>query len=715
MKFSLRVTLTTLLLSVILITVVALGYNSYRNARFTADDLTHQVLEQTSLRVDHQLNDLLFSANEQSTLSRALLQTRQFDPHSFPRLAAYWLEVMKAQKRLTRLSLGLEATGEWFYVRRRPDGELAIGELRKDQQTGKLGLRDYWPKDYPNGKPFSTFADKSDEDPRPRPWYVAAKKAGRQTWSESYVFFGTEGFADVPGASCATPLSNPDGSLLGVMSAGFALSELCHYLQELRVGQNGYAFVIEFRADGSRQVIAHPNPEILLRTVRGPGGEARHELVPMEELADHRVQAFLTSCNLPAGFHPSDLKGMKRVSFHFEGASYLGGYQCLSNDDTPDWLICTIIPEVDVLERVYRSNRETLVIGVAILLVAILFSLYFSRWVARDMERLALETEAIGRLEVEPRPVLHSIVHEVDHLAVATEQTKTSLRSFQKFVPAELVRVLLSSGQEAALGGESKIVTVYFCDLADFTAVSEKLAPQELVQHLSDYFGTFSAQILESGGTVDKYIGDAIMAFWGAPISHPQPALAACTTAIRNQQSLKKLRDRWQAEGKPQLFARIGIHQGEVVVGNIGSTARLNYTVMGDAVNLASRLEGLNKYYGTETLISGNLYSEVRSTVIARPVDWVSVKGKTEGVLIHELLALRGEGAGSADDLVDLATRALERYRARDWGEAIRLFEELLRLRPDDGPARLLLGRGRSYQQSPPPAEWDGVYRMEKK
>src|SRR5262249_16574495 len=276
-------------------------------------------------------------------------------------------------------------------------------------------------------------------------WYVAAKTARQQTWSETYVFFGTEGFADVPGATCATPIYRADGSLVGVLGASFALSELCGYLQELRVGQNGYAFVVEFRADGSRQVIAHPNPEILLRATRGSRKEGSRELVPLEELADRRVLAFLKSCNLPADFHPSVLEGMERVEFRHDGVSYLGGYRCLSLKETPDWLICTVIPEAEVLERAHRSTRNTIFIGLAILLVAVLVSLHLSRRVARKMELLAQETEAIGRLEVEPLPIVHSLVREVDHLAVAVEQTKTSLRSFQKDVPAELVPLLLSS------------------------------------------------------------------------------------------------------------------------------------------------------------------------------------------------------------------------------------------------------------------------------
>jgi len=316
---------------------------------------------------------------------------------------------------------------------------------------------------------------------------------------------------------------------------------------------------------------------------------------------------------------------------------------------------------------------------------------------------------------VDPLPVAHSLVQEVDRLAVAMEESKTSLRSFQKYVPADLVRQLLSSGQEAKLGGENKIVTIYFCDLADFTSVSEKLTPQELVQHLSAYFGTFSGQILATGGTVDKYVGDAIMAFWGAPIPNPTHALAACTTALRNQQSLKELRGRWQAEGKPLLFARIGIHMGEVVVGNIGSPARLNYTVMGDAVNLASRLEGLNKYYGTEILISESVFEEVKATVVARPLDYVSVKGKTRAVLIFELLGLKGEAGKVVEDLAELSARALACYREQRWAEAIALFEQVMQLRPEDGPARSMIVRCRAYQATPPPPGWDGVHHMESK
>ena len=265
------------------------------------------------------------------------------------------------------------------------------------------------------------------------------------------------------------------------------------------------------------------------------------------------------------------------------------------------------------------------------------------------------------------------------------------------------------------MGGEKRRATVYFCDLANFTSVSEKMAPEELVRHLADYFGAFSDDILAAGGTVDKYIGDAIMAFWGCTVPTDNHAAAACVTALRNQAALRSLRERWRAEGKPLLSARIGLHTGEVVVGNIGSAVRLNYTVMGDVVNLASRLEGLNKYYGTAILVSEQTYREAQEVVRACPVDWVAVKGKTAAVQVYELLGLKDEPSKDADELADMAVQALALYRGRKWEGAIHGFEQILRLRPGDGPAELLLARCRIYQENPPGAEWDGVHHMEGK
>ena len=434
------------------------------------------------------------------------------------------------------------------------------------------------------------------------------------------------------------------------------------------------------------------------------------ELVPIDELADRRVPAFLAQ--IPPGLVPSTLRGTIPVEFEQAGVRYLGAYFCLSTRTTPDWLVCIVMPEDDVLAGVYRGNRATMMIGIVILFVAILVGLYVSTQVARPLERIARETEAIGRIELQAHPVAHSIVKEVDHLAEAVEKTKTSLRSFRKYVPADLIRLVHSTGLEATLGGERRRMTVSFCDIANFTTLSEQVSPEELVLQMGDYFGPLSNDILSTGGTVDKYIGDAIMAFWGAPVPTEDHAIAACDAALRNQASLEQLRRRWRADGKPELFARVGIQTGDVIVGNIGSEARLNYTVMGDTVNLASRLEGLGKQYGTRILIGESTYREARSVVYARAVDRVSVKGKTEGMMVYELLAMKADARPEHLELAALSDRALEFYQERNWEAALEVFEEIGRLRPGDGPSSVLADRCRAFLECPPAEDWDGVYRM---
>jgi adenylate cyclase len=722
MKITLRLTLTSILVSLLLLTMGTFGFSFYRNARSTAADLSKQILDQNLLLIDFQINDALNAANEQGKTNVRLFKSGRFRHDNFPDLARYWLDLMREHPRLTRLSLAVEATGEWFHVTRTNAG-LVVGELRRNHSTGKLDLAEYRPEGYP-GKPDFFEPDRSGLDPRRRPWYIEAKQARKQIWSDTYMLVSSRGEPEMPGVSCATPILAENGSLVGVVGASFDVIKLSNYLSTLKVGSsgNGFAFVIEFRDDGTRRVIAHKNHEILLRPIKSPqplasktAHQPTRELVPIDELIDRRVSAFVAKARFPEKFTPSRLEGTKSIEFDYKGVRYFGAYSCLSTPVTPDWLICIVMPEDDVLARVYRGNQSTFLIGVVILVVAIAIGLYIAMQVARPLERIARETEAIGRIELTRHPVAHSIVREVDHLAEAIEKTKTSLRSFRKYVPADLIRRVHTTGLEAALGGERRRMTVSFCDIANFTTLSETVSPEELVLQMGDYFGPLSHDILSTGGTVDKYIGDAIMAFWGAPAPTEDHAIAACDSALRNQASLEELRRRWRAEGKPELFARVGIMTGDVIVGNIGSDARLNYTVMGDTVNLASRLEGLGKQYFSRILIGESTYQDAKSAVVARAVDRVTVKGKTEGMMVYELLAMRVDAGPEFLELADLSDRALELYLARDWESALDLFEKIGRLRLGDGPATVLGDRCRGFLACPPAEGWDGVYRMASK
>ncbi len=291
---------------------------------------------------------------------------------------------------------------------------------------------------------------------------------------------------------------------------------------------------------------------------------------------------------------------------------------------------------------------------------------------------------------------------------------KTGLRSFQKYVPADLVRLLIESGQEAELGGTRRELTVYFSDLVGFTSISEKLDPDTLVDLLSHYLDAMTGEILGNDGTVDKFIGDAIMAFWGAPRPHDNHPLAACRTALRNQAQLATLRAEWQRAGLPPLEARIGLHTGPATVGNFGSPNRLDYTAIGDTVNIASRLEGLNRIYGTSILISDATRAAVEGKMITRPIDRVAVKGRDQGILIHELIAEADSLPATDLAWIDHYADALERYFAADWTAARDGFDTVLRAKPADPAAQLLRERCQTYSANPPTGAWHGIFQAPK-
>ena len=283
--------------------------------------------------------------------------------------------------------------------------------------------------------------------------------------------------------------------------------------------------------------------------------------------------------------------------------------------------------------------------------------------------------------------------------------------AFQTYVSPAVVEELLTHPEFAGLGGRRTVLTVLFSDLEGFTPISEGMDPEELVAFLNEYLTEMTEVVLGHGGTVDKFEGDAIMAFFGAPLPLPDHPARAVRAALEMQYKMRMLREKWAREGKPQVRMRIGLNTGEVVVGNMGSHKKMDYTVMGDAVNLAARLEGVNKVYRTEILISYATY-KAAGDILAREIDTVRVKGKAQAVCIYEPLM---NSAPETVQKVRVYEEGLRLYRERRWKEAIEAFEEVLRMYPEDGPASVLRERCMGFLHSPPPDDWDGVWELTQK
>src|SRR5208337_2862325 len=263
-------------------------------------------------------------------------------------------------------------------------------------------------------------------------------------------------------------------------------------------------------------------------------------------------------------------------------------------------------------------------------------------------------------------------------------------------------------------GGEVKELTIMFSDIRDFTTLSEGMSPDDLVLLLNEYFGAMTDILYQHFGTLDKYIGDAIMAFWGSPLPQEDHAFRACSAALQMVARLEELNRDWHAHGRPEIAVGIGLNTGPVNVGNMGSDKRLAWTVMGDNVNLASRLEGMTKQYRSRVIISESTYNQVADQFVAREVDRIRVKGKKHPVVIYELLASVSERRAYATLLAQFNT-ALNVYRSQNWREAAEKFGELLALYPDDGPTQVLLQRCLEFIEEAPEAAWDGVYVMKSK
>lgn len=286
---------------------------------------------------------------------------------------------------------------------------------------------------------------------------------------------------------------------------------------------------------------------------------------------------------------------------------------------------------------------------------------------------------------------------------------------FSHYLNASVVELLVRQPERLRLGGESCDLTILFSDVRGFTTLSEALGPVKLVQVLNEYLTRMTDLVFEQEGTLDKYIGDALMAFFGAPIEQPDHPARACRSALAMMASLEGLNQELAATGAPRLAIGIGINTGPVVVGNMGSRMRFDYTVMGDAVNLASRLEGLTKQYGVDILLGELTVRALGPGFVLREIDQVKVKGKTEPVIIHQLVGLEGKVPEKTLTVIDLGRQALAAYRRQDWTGARTRFEAILDLDHQDGPARLFLERITAFASDPPPANWDGVFTAKTK
>lgn len=317
-----------------------------------------------------------------------------------------------------------------------------------------------------------------------------------------------------------------------------------------------------------------------------------------------------------------------------------------------------------------------------------------------------------------PATIIMTYLGTMMYFYIAERQERSKvLGAFGKYVSKDVINHILENPERLKLGGEKREITVFFSDIRGFTTISEKLSPEQLVHLLNEYLTEMTNIILAQNGVVDKYMGDAIMAFWNAPLDQPRHAERACNTSLQMEKRLKELQIKWTKKGVPALDIGIGLNTGPAVVGNMGSFERFDYTAMGDTVNLGSRLEGLNKPYGTRIIISATTKAKVeKKPFVVRKLDMVMVKGKKEPITIYELLCKQDDAAPELLNAIAHFEKGLESYFKQKWDAAVKEFSAADKTRKGgDAPSKIFIERCEHFRKHTPGKEWGGVWVMKTK
>ena len=570
--------------------------------------------------------------------------------------------------------------------------------LRKINKNKNI-KNEYWTYMNENGKKLAL--EKNDivtYDPRKRPWFKKSIISKGKVLSDVYQFGTIKNLI----MTVSMPIMNKS-KIIGILGIDIDIRSLSIFLQSNKPTKNSSLFVV----DENNYIIASSNKNSPMIKVDG-----RAKIVNFKDIKNKP----------PLWDVMKEKKISQSDSFIFNDSDSKYNVATVQMSDEfqrnikKKWFILTIIPHNELMGAFLDNKSYNIIIYLFIYAIVIGQIVILARSISDPVDEITREARRIKKFDFLNKLQVDSNISEVQILANTIETMKLSLRSFTRYMPKRLVQKLLEKNEDIKLGGDTKNLTIFFSDVAGFTTVSEAMEPQELMIHLSDYFENLTDIIINQDGTIDKYIGDAIMAFWGAPDNFKNKSYAACKSALLCQDKLKQLNEKWILDGKPPLPTRMGIHNSDVVVGNMGSSERMNYTAIGDGVNMAARLEGINKFYETNILISSSVYDDVKNHFICRSLDIVAVKGKNEGIRIYELICDINDVKKVSKDLIDFSeefSKAHEFYLKLNFQSALKIFKSI---KYKHSTIDMYIKRCNEYINNPPDeSNWDGIYRFTKK
>ncbi len=675
-----------------------IGVLYLRNAQLARELATEIMNRATIDTVDHTQG--LFSPLARVVEATATLG--KVDPGLLRRPDAfqYFLGILRSAPQAQSIYVGFAQDGAFYQAQRLPHDVAKFGPRgSKPPMDARFVLRIL---DASSGKMTDTYFYLAGSgavlavervpaafDSRTRPWYRGALGRPGLYVSDAYVFFSSR----LPGVTLSTRITTGKDAAIGAVGADISLETLSDFLARERVGVHGVTFII----DESGRLVGYPRLAAVLRQV----GD-HITLATAGEAGDPLVARAVQLRQAGAG---------NRFTTLFASSTYLVSFTPLPPRFGKDWSVGVIAAERDFVGPIRRTSELMIALagGVTALIILAIFGV--SRSLTRPIARIVEETQRIREFDLDDASTTSSRIVEIHELGEAIEAMREGLRSFGAYVPKALARTIVASGRGGRIGGERRAVTILFTDIVDFTRRAEGLTPEAVLDELSLYFDAMSRCVHDHGGTVDKFIGDAVMAFWNAPLANPEHARDACRAVLRCRAANVVLNAEFVARGHGPVLTRFGLHRGEVVVGNVGSADRMQYTALGAEVNLASRVEGLNKRYGTQIIATGTVEAAVRDQFLFRPLDLVVPAGTSQVVPLFELVGALDEGADGVSAAAVEACRewcrAIETYRNRRWSEACDRFRQFAQSHPADRVAPLYAERCARFLAVPPPPNWD--------
>ncbi|MCL2721794.1 MAG: adenylate/guanylate cyclase domain-containing protein [Treponema sp.] len=678
------------------IIIVSMWINAENNARQLADALKNEIQSSVSSETIR----YFFPGNAVNQSLTYLLYHYFQNPidntENGEHLFGFYHEVMKSYPQFKMIYYA-DTDGNLVMLNRMNDGSFSRRYVTND--GNEISIK--WNHEniaYNGLNPNTVESAQTGYDPRKRGWYISAENERSPIWTPVYLF-ATD---NLPGFTCAIPIFDEDGFLKGVSSIDIAVDELSRFLGTIQPTPRTSIFILDKQKNLiALQAFEEKDLDKLFVQSIDERGNNTFNVTSIAAMQDEETSFLLEEIL-------ENKSGLSLIKYKNE--HYITSLVPISIGDGLELTICIITPENDILGSVRTNSRNVVLFSILILVIVPFVSAFFSQSIAKPMRILADEMSKIKTFELDSYVTINTNFMEIIDMQESFENMRSGLKSFKRYVPADLVAQLINQNITADLGGEEREMTMFFSDIAKFTSIAEKTEPEKLVQDLCVYFEIVSKTILGTKGTIDKYIGDAVMAFWGAPVKIDDHAQKACHAALLVRNNLHTLYRQWENQGKVPFHTRIGIHTGNVIVGNLGYKERLDYTVIGDAVNVCSRLEGINKVYGTEIIVSENTYEQATDEFEFRLLDRVSLLGRYEGMNIYELVTFKNDLDKSFKKIYQYYETGLKYYFHKNWKEGLKYFNTVIKYRPNDTPAKLMKERCLLYQRNPPPDDWNGVF-----